>query len=125
MNETLRTFVRETDAEFSSRMKSPRALAERPVTDEYIDTAIIGGYSVEDILAGRVSEHDIDPQVLKAFHLQYPNEESLVDLMRSNSGHRQVEGIVNAVKGKLFEVEYVDHLNDGNLPHGFTGGPCS
>lgn len=31
-----------------------------------------------------------------------------------------MRGFVSGVKGKLFELRYVDHLNDGNLPKGFT-----
>ena len=29
-------------------------------------------------------------------------------------------GLVNGVKGKLFELDYANWLNHGNLPHGFT-----
>jgi hypothetical protein len=32
----------------------------------------------------------------------------------------ELQGFASGVKGKLFELEYVDYLNDGHLPPGYT-----
>ncbi len=34
-------------------------------------------------------------------------------------GDSQISGFVSRVKGKLFEMRYLDYLNDGNLPDGY------
>lgn len=84
-----------------------------------MDTAALAGYSLADILHGRVAESDIDPEVIRAFHLQYPHTGGFVDFIRGHSGDdASLAGIVNGIKGKLFETEYVDWLNEGHLPSG-------
>jgi hypothetical protein len=66
-----------------------------------------------------VTESELDPAVLHAFHLQYPNAGDFVDFVRSHSGDSEaVAGVVNGIKGKLFEVEYLNYLNDGHLEPG-------
>jgi hypothetical protein len=72
-----------------------------------------------DILHGRVGEADIDPEIIRAFRSQYPNAGEFVAFIRSHSGDdAALAGIVNGIKGKLFEMEYMDWLNDGHLPAG-------
>lgn len=55
-------------------------------------------------------EPDPDPQLLEAFKLQYPNValESLED-----ASAERLQGLINGVKGKYFEVLVRDRLNDG------------
>jgi hypothetical protein len=120
MNEKLRVFVSETNANFAERMKTPRDLFQRKVTaDDFTDVAVLGGYSVADILSGQVHEGDIDPEVIRAFHLQYPNAGEFVDFVRSHAGDDDaLAGIVSGIKGKLFEIEYVEWLNHSHLPAG-------
>lgn len=120
MNEVLERFVSETQTEFGGRLKTPRDLIQRKITqDELLDTAVLAGYSVADILHGRVAETDIDPEVIRAFHLQYPHAGGFVEFIRDHSGDdAALAGIVSGVKGKLFELEYVDWLNEGHLPSG-------
>jgi hypothetical protein len=120
MNEVLQEFVSETQTEFNGRLKTPRDLIQRKITqDEFLDTAVLAGYSVADILHGRVAETDIDPEVIRAFHLQYPHAGEFIDFIRDHSGDdAALAGIVSGVKGKLFELEYVDWLNEGHLPSG-------
>ncbi len=120
MNDVLRNFVSDTEAEFPGALKTPRDLLQRKsAADEYVDIAVLGGYSIADILAGRVADTDIDPDVIRAFHLQFPHVGGFVDFIRSHSGDdAALAGIVNGIKGKLFELEYVNWLNDGHLPTG-------
>jgi hypothetical protein len=120
MNEKLQRFVSETQTEFEGRLKTPRDLIQRRTAqDEVVDVAVLGGYSLTDILHGRVAETDIDPEVIRAFRSQYPNAGDFVAFIRSHSGDdAALAGIVNGIKGKLFEMEYVDWLNEGHLPPG-------
>jgi hypothetical protein len=120
MNEVLQRFVSETQTEFEGRLKTPRDLIQRKTAqNEFLDTAVLAGYSLTDILHGRVAESDIEPEVIRAFHLQYPHAGGFVDFVRSHSGDdAALAGIVNGIKGKLFETEYVDWLNEGHLPSG-------
>jgi hypothetical protein len=120
MNSVLRRFVSETQTEFENRLKSPHNLIQRGTTqDEFVDVAVLGGYCLADILHGRVPETAIDPEVIRAFRLQYPNVGGFIEFIRSHSGDdAALAGIVNGIKGKLFEIEYVDWLNEGHLPTG-------
>jgi len=105
------------------RMRSPGDLLKRLCSDEdYLDSAVIGGASVAQIIAGKVQETQIPQQVREAFHDQYPNlHESFVHAVQRLSTHpEQLRGLVNGVKGKVFELQYVEWLNHGHLPSGFT-----
>ena len=104
-------------------LKKPADLLRRAVSSEdFIDSAVIGGFSVADILAGKVHEWQIPHDVIDAFHSQYPQYgESFVQAVQNQaSDPSSVMGLVNGVKGKLFELDYANWLNHGNLPHGFT-----
>ena len=58
-----------------------------------------------------------------AYKLAYPNlaqDYTLTEII-NQAGPEQVEGYVNGIKGKLFEIRYADYLNDsGMLPDGYT-----
>jgi len=60
---------------------------------------------------GGIDFSSITPEMGEAFHLQYPNLE-LSDL--ENYSEEQFLGIVNGWKGKLFEVNLRNGLNEGN-----------
>ena len=63
----------------------------------------------------------MSPEVERAFDLAYPGlaqTESFADAV-SRMSSDELTGLVSGVKGKLFEVELVDHLNSGGLPDGF------
>lgn len=101
-------------------LKKPRDLLNRRLSpDDYVDTAIIGGVGLTDIIAGRIDESQISPAILRAFHEQFPQQESFVALVQAHADNaRSLQGIVSGVKGKLFEDDYVAYLNDGHLPAG-------
>ena len=104
------------------KLRKPADLLTRGVSrDDFIDSAVIGGVTIADVLAGRIDDHQIAPDVIHAFHDQYPNiQGSFVDAVkRLHDDPGALAGLVNGVKGKLFEESYIGWLNHGNLPHGF------
>jgi hypothetical protein len=103
-------------------LKKPTDLLNRSFSDsEYLDAAVIGGVELKDIVAGKVAESRIPPDVVHAFHEQYPNvNESFVAAVHRLSGHpEQLRGIISGIKGKLFEEQYVNWLDHGHLPAGY------
>lgn len=98
------------------------ALRDRlPGQEEFLDTAVIGGLEVKDILAGKIAESRVPPDVLRAFHDQYPGlgGSFTAAVQRLARDPARLQGFINGVKGKLFEEHYVDWLNQGHLPAGY------
>lgn len=63
----------------------------------------------------------IPNDITKAYELAYPDlsqQYSLQDII-DNSSPAEARGYINGIKGKLFELEYVDYLNSGILPDGY------
>lgn len=120
MNDALRQFIAETQNLYSGRLREPKDIFLRPASaEELLDIAVLGGYSISDIVSGKVTPHDIDPRILEAFHDQYPHAGEFSEFIRSQRGNPEaINGIVSGVKGKLFEHEYVDWLNHGHIPEG-------
>jgi hypothetical protein len=70
----------------------------------------------------KIIGHAIPVDVQEAYQLAYPNlaaQESIQDAVL-NMDDEQLVGFANGIKGKLFEVKYLDYLNDGHLPTGYT-----
>lgn len=88
---------------------------------ELLDLYIVGGIGLAEVVRtpGRVPA-----EVQTAFEAAYPDLATVetfaeaVDRMQAS----ELPGLVAGVKGKLFEQELVEYLNDGNLPDGFTAG---
>jgi hypothetical protein len=109
--------------DYAGALKKPKDLLSRPIgSEDFIDAAVIGGVSLSNILAGKIAEWQIPSNVLEAFHAQYPQYgASFVEAVNRFYGHpEQLMGLINGVKGKLFEIDYADWLNHGHLPSGFT-----
>jgi hypothetical protein len=87
------------------------------------DSTYIGGQMLGDILLGCVSDTDLDPSVLEAYKLQYPDlsqQQGFVETVKGMNGDDEaLRGLASGVKGKLFEVEYRDYLNNGHLHDGY------
>lgn len=86
--------------------------------DILMDSLVVGGNTLASY-----SEHfvQVPPAVQQAYELAYPNlaiDHSFIQQVRllDNS---QLPGFVSGLKGKLFEIEYADYLNDGHLPTGY------
>ena len=93
------------------------AIAGRRKKD-LLDLLVVGGMTLGTILAHPTG---IPPEVEQAFQMAYPglvtNGEGFADAVQRMNGE-ELMGLVNGVKGKLFEIELVDHLNSGYLPDG-------
>lgn len=104
-------------------LKKPADLLRRVAcSEDFVDSAIIGGVSVAEIVSGKIAEWQIPTSVIDAFHAQFPQYgASFVDAVNKlASDPDRLMGLVNGVKGKLFELDYADWLNHGHLPHGLT-----
>ncbi|CAM4439549.1 hypothetical protein [Vibrio agarivorans] len=80
------------------------------------DTTLIMGESLTQFLTTGI----YNPDIIQAYEMAYPNlaaEFSLAERVVDMSPE-QLVGLVNGIKGKLFEIQYVDLLNDELLPEG-------
>lgn len=94
-----------------------RAAQETRQRDELLDLLVVGGVSLAYVL-----DHpdEVPEEVLRAFELAYPGvaaTESFADVVDRLSAEA-LPGFVSGVKGKLFEIELVEHFNNGGLPEG-------
>jgi len=86
--------------------------------DELLDLLMVGGITLAQAIR---SPNGVPPEIERAFDLAYPGltqTESFADAVNRMSSD-ELTGLVSGVKGKLFEIELVDHLNNGGLPDGF------
>lgn len=92
-----------------------RELNRRSTT---VDSIVLGGETLVTLLAaGTVSD-----EITNAYEAAYPD---LSDTISFEDKVRDLDdealtGFISGVKGKLFEQKYVEYLNDGNLPDGYT-----
>lgn len=83
-----------------------------------VDSVVIGGETLVTLLAAST----IPNEITSAYEAAYPNlsdSVSFQDKVRGLDGD-SLTGFVSAIKGKLFEQKYVEYLNDGNLPDGYS-----
>ncbi|MBM4102475.1 MAG: hypothetical protein FJ263_00285 [Planctomycetes bacterium] len=82
------------------------------------DCIFLGG----DVLTDMISQsYDIPGDVLEAYQTVYPDlaaAKSFQDAVNSYD-ENQLTGFISSIKGKLFEMQYADHLNSGVLPEGY------
>jgi hypothetical protein len=86
--------------------------------DELLDLLVVGGISLAQAIRNPTG---VPLEIERAFDLAYPGlaqTESFADAVNRMSSD-ELTGLVSGVKGKLFEIELVDHLNNGGLPDGF------
>lgn len=86
--------------------------------DELLDLLVVGGMTLSQVIRDPTG---VPLEIERAFDLAYPGltqTESFADAVNRMSSDELV-GLVSGVKGKLFEIELVDHLNNGGLPDGF------
>lgn len=125
MTSNLAQFVSQTRERFGVPKKHWREVLFPRLSDqEWLDSATLAGTSLADILhaisSGGLTEADIDPQVLEAFHLQFPHVGNFVEFVQAHEDPEELRGIFSALKGKLFELQHVKYLNHGNLPTGYV-----
>ena len=80
------------------------------------DTLLLGGESIAVLAASS----NIPDEIQRAYEAAYPIRSTEISLQSqlSELEGKELQGVVNAVKGKLFELKYTDWLNSGNLPNG-------
>lgn len=103
--------------------RKPADLLRRAASSEdFADSAVIGGVALADIVAGKIAESQIPSDVIDAFHAQYPQYgSSFVEAVHHLARDpERLMGLVSGVKGKLFELDYASWLNHGHLPAGWT-----
>lgn len=86
---------------------------------ESLDRLVVGGITLS---AAIKSPQDVPQSVQDAFAAAYPGlaaSESFGEAAARLSSE-QLGGLVAGVKGKLFELQFVDYLNAGALPPGYT-----
>lgn len=85
---------------------------------DLLDLLVVGGVTLAEVLRHPAA---VSPEVEEAFARAYPGlagtGEGFAEAVQRMSAEG-LQGLVNGVKGKLFEMQLVDHLNDGNLPDG-------
>ena len=86
---------------------------------DLLDRLVIGGVTLGVILNDPAQT---PANIEEAFRHAYPDlavNETFAEVVgRLPSG--DLVGLVSGVKGKLFELEFADHLNSGNLPDGYV-----
>lgn len=118
MREQLRTLGQMELERSAQRMQAIESAQSNRRKDELLDLLIVGGISLSQILRDPAS---VPEKVQQAFALAYPNlaqTETFSDAVARMSSDELV-GLASGVKGKLFELELVDHLNSGGLPNGY------
>ena len=83
----------------------------------YIDTAVISGITVHEMYAGGVPK-----DIQLAYEGAYPakaDQMSFLDAWTSFETQEQIQGFLSGVKGKLFEIQYLEHLNN-SIESGYT-----
>lgn len=86
--------------------------------DVLLDSLVVGGNTVASYASFAVK---VPTDVEHAYQLAYPDlalQRTFLEEVRFLDTS-QIPGLVSGVKGKLFEVEYADYLNDGHLPDGY------
>jgi hypothetical protein len=113
----LEQIIDQQSAEFASLKSQKIQIKSGTVNDfNFMDAILVGG----DVLHEALSRQ-IPADILMAYSLQYPK------LAESESFREHLEKLtqdgqasfVAAIKGKLFEIQYVDYLNDGHLENGY------
>ncbi len=82
------------------------------------DIIFVGSESLATLLAAS----SVAPEIEAAYEAAYPGlaEDMSFTDKASLLNDDQLPGFVSAIKGKLFEREYVGYLNDGALPDGYV-----
>lgn len=121
MDPRLAAFVAETRAAQGAELGSAAEWRRRLLALDWADAVVIGGATLAEALAGAVTDADLDPTVVRAFHLQYPHQGSLVEkLQELHDDPEALRGLLNGVQGKLFELLHVEALNAGGLAAGWS-----
>lgn len=86
---------------------------------DLLDRLVVGGVTLSSLVA---RPNAVSPQIEAAFEAAYPglaaSGQAFADAATRMTS-AELPGLVASVKGKLFELQLVDHLNAGVLPEGY------
>lgn len=77
----------------------------------YSDSYIVSGLSIPQMIKSGIA----DPDLELAYQYQFPhkaNQMSLTEAWQDFESGEQLLGFNNALKGKLFEIKYLDHISE-------------
>jgi len=119
MQEALRDWGANAQAEgVLFRQRIDGAVAQRR-RENLLELMTVGGVSLAEAVR---APSTVPAEVLEAYVLAYPNLarqfsfQEVVERLHDD----QIVGFAAGVKGKLFEIEFVDHLNESVLEEGYT-----
>lgn len=118
MREELRSYGERLQNRSEVRLADIKSAQRNRNKVDLLDTLVVGGMTLGEILH---SPNEVPHEIEKAFALQYPDlahTETFADAI-SHANPDQLAGLASGVKGKLFELVLLDHLNGGGLPSGF------
>ena len=118
MRMQLRTLGQVEQARSEKLLRDIELAQVRRRKDELLDLLVVGGITLAQATRDPAG---VPAEVEQAFQQAYPGlsqTESFSEAVNRMSTDELV-GLVNGVKGKLFEMELVDHLNSSGLPDGF------
>lgn len=100
------------------RLRTVRRLQRDRRKSELLDNLVVGGVTLASIVSKPSS---VPPEVEEAFAAAYPGlaqQETFAEAVARMSPD-ELPGLVAGVKGKLFELQFVEALNNGGLPDGY------
>lgn len=113
----LELHLEQQSAEFISLKVAEKQTNFRPANYfNFLDAALVGGDVFQEALT-----RQIPADILQAFALAYNRKaehESLREYFLKFHDDERKAAVV-AIKGKLFEIQYANYLNDENLPKGY------
>jgi hypothetical protein len=118
MRAELRTLGQAEMQRAEQLMQKIESAKRRRRKDELLDLLVVGGMTLAQAIRNPTA---VPENIERAFDLAYPGlsqTESFADAVNRLSSD-ELTGLLSGVKGKLFEIELVDHLNSRGLPDGF------
>jgi hypothetical protein len=122
-SDDLRAFLAESRGQPGWGVKLRDVLAEKLPSRIWVDASVLtGDIAISALLAGNVSDTDLPQELLEAYRIAYPREhaeQSLGEFLQSHAGdHDALQAVASTLKGKCYELSYVEYLNDERLPQG-------
>lgn len=106
--------------ELEHRVESQGAMYRELLRNKSVmDSVFLGGESAASLLIAASIPPDIEAAYAAAFPAM-SEEISFQEKLQTLDGDTEVTGFLSTVKGKLFEQKYVDYLNGGMLPEGYS-----
>lgn len=98
-------------------------LSTRLPSAVWVDACVLAGdVAISALIDAGGASIELPAKLQHAYELAYPSEhaqQGLADFLRSHGEDADaLRGIASTLKGKMYEVAYIDYLNAGHLPEG-------